>query len=220
MVKNNNIKIGKNGFTLAEMLVSMLVVSVLFAVSTKLLTHKPPVQTVTNPHGFFECYYKEGELYTHSMKGQAEVEPKPAKNCNFEPQLGLAFINIHYYDPHISEDEKSYFNSQEPLIDSNFEFTNPASIAHYYPNCFTLSGDGVDAVSEPKIDDVTRKYFKSHNVFLEYLKLAHPKSEIYKEWANKNPERASGTAEEYTETGVPIYPDEVPINDRVLFISW
>ena len=101
----------KSGFTLAEMMISMLVVSIFFAAFAQTLTYKKPKEVQITPHGFFECYYRGGQLYVHTYKDNLrgrDKEPNQSTNCNFEPPVGLTFINVHYLN---TNNEKPYFNS-------------------------------------------------------------------------------------------------------------
>ena len=160
MVKDNK----KLGFSLAEALMSMLIISVFFVAATKIVTQKPPKETEMSPHGFFECYYR-GRLYTHALRGDSEVPEAPAANCNFQPPAGLSFINVHYVTGN------TYLNSQEPLFEQRIEIGSPGEMqSKFYPHCFSGSNSSCSSMVKSKTD------------FYYYLHAAHPKSNIYRMW--------------------------------------
>lgn len=52
----------KKGFSLAEALVVMAVVSIFFAAVTKVITTRPKKPKQANLHGYYECYV-DGGMY-------------------------------------------------------------------------------------------------------------------------------------------------------------
>ena len=153
----------KRGFSLIEALMSMLVISVFFLAATKIITQKPPKEVEIIPHGYFECYYKGGALYTHTKKGASEVPEARSANCNFQPPTGLNFINVHYISGN------TYFNSPEPMFEQRIVLSSPAAITSYNPQYFSdkQTGDSL---------------FKEAKDFYAYLNGTHSDSKILKMW--------------------------------------
>ena len=164
MMNTNN---KKRGFSLTETLVSMLVVSIFFVAASKIITHRPPKEIQTPPHGFFECYYIGGQLYSHSVRGNADEPEHRTTNCNFQPPLGLSFINVHY----ISYDDERYFNSVEPLYDRRMELSRPSDIEAYYSQYNDEDSNNRTDVYENQIEE-----------FFTYLAKTHPRSKIYEQY--------------------------------------
>ena len=64
--KDAVIKMNKKGFSFGELLVVTLIISVVAAASTPFINPKKQKKEVTKaPHGIFECYYKDGQLYEY-----------------------------------------------------------------------------------------------------------------------------------------------------------
>lgn len=90
----------KKGFSLAEALVVMAVVSIFFALATKVIAVKPKNKVQNNPHGYFECYLDDGHLKQHSVaEGTDSSVLDKSEACDFYPATGVAFFNIHTYGP-------------------------------------------------------------------------------------------------------------------------
>ena len=158
MVKTVN---KKRGFSLAEMLVAMLIVSVFFTAATKVMTQRPKKEVVKSPHGFFECYYSGGSLFTQTQKGTGGAEAGRAQNCNFMPPVSLSFINVHFLY------NGNYYNFHEVLYDNMFELANPGEIATKYYSQY---------VEEPQT------YGKPAVDLRNYLASSYPASRILEQW--------------------------------------
>ena len=76
----------KRGFSLAEALVVMAIISIFFAAATKIITTRPKPKIQVNPHGYFECYKLGGTQYQRSVREQLEIENKAA---NPSPELQI-----------------------------------------------------------------------------------------------------------------------------------
>ena len=147
----------------------MLIISVFFVAASKIMTQRPSKASEKSPHGFFECYYKGGSLYTHSLKGNAEIPETRAANCNFQPPAVLSFINVHY----VSSGGK-YLNSQEPLFERRVEIARPYDMeTQFYPQCFPDTYSSCSAM------------FKPITEFKNYLYGAYQQSKIYKTWLDQ-----------------------------------
>lgn len=91
----------KKGFSLAEALVVMAIISIFFAAASKIITTKPKVKKQINAHGYYECYYSY-YLGGHKQKYVRDGVASPLQSvpvCKFEPPAGIAFFNINTYNP-------------------------------------------------------------------------------------------------------------------------
>ncbi len=154
----------KSGFSLFEALVSMLILSLFFIASSKVITQKQPVEVQKNPHGYYECYYYGGSLWQHRANGNASTPAARTNNCAFQPPSGVTFINVHYYN------NTEYYNSQQVIMNMPVQIGQPSNIN--MPGLFTNGAQtGTDALY----------------AFMTFLKLAHPNSKIYQNWKNGVP---------------------------------
>ena len=85
----------KKGFSLAEALVVMAVVSIFFAAVTKVITTRPKKPKQANLHGYYECY--------------VATKPKAVTKCKFQPPGNISFFNINTYGP-------AFYSNMEPNI--------------------------------------------------------------------------------------------------------
>lgn len=68
----------KKGFSLSELLVVTLIISVVAAASTPFINPKKQKKEVTKaPHGIFECYYKDGQLYEYMADNKTLTSRRP-----------------------------------------------------------------------------------------------------------------------------------------------
>ena len=88
----------KKGFSLAEALVVMAIISIFFAAASKIITTKPKVKKQRNAHGYYECYYLGGYKQKYVRDGVASPL-ESVSECKFEPPAGIAFFNINSSDP-------------------------------------------------------------------------------------------------------------------------
>jgi len=63
MVINMNNYTFKNGFSLFEAFVVMLIVSIFVALMANTVAHRPKAKVASEAHGRFECYYENNNLY-------------------------------------------------------------------------------------------------------------------------------------------------------------
>lgn len=108
----------KRGFSLAEALVVMAIISIFFAAATKIITTRPKPKIQVNPHGYFECYKLGGTQYQRSVREQLEIENKAASPCTFIPPAGIAFFGLNTYGP-----GGLYHSSFEPNINNALKIT-------------------------------------------------------------------------------------------------
>lgn len=103
----------KNGFSLAEALVSMLILSIFFLATYKINTQKESKDTITVPHGFFECYHDGTTLHQrYSYAGDVVNESEPVGNCTFSPQR----ITSQYQVSHIVNNSGNYIVYSKPFF--------------------------------------------------------------------------------------------------------
>lgn len=169
MVKKVNTKQNsvKSGFTLAEVLVSMLLMSLFFLGTTKVITLKPKQEIQMNPHGFYECYYQAGDnqLYQHRVTGNAVVPAQETESCNFEPPKGVAYLNIHYFRYDNNLGRYVGFNYQDPQFNMPLEYDEPRDIED-------------DFSFEMRDDDGQLKTVNLDEI-RTYLEFTHPASLVY-----------------------------------------
>ena len=118
----------KKGFSLAEALVVMAIISIFFAAASKIITTRPKPPKQVNQHGYYECYLNvyqtinaAGQQVTVSRPTQRYVRNNVATaaeevSCSFEPPNGIAFYNINSYGP-------VFHSSFEPNIKNTIQIT-------------------------------------------------------------------------------------------------
>ena len=148
----------KNGFSLAEALVVMVIVAILFAAITKVITTKPKPKAPSNPHGYYECYRKGGGLEQRYVREGVETEAKSVSTCEFVPPGGIAFFNINSYSP------DHCYTSFQPNINNNIKITFDEN------SVITIANKDTEYALEGNEDpDNTKSYFEA----------IHPDSMIY-----------------------------------------
>ena len=110
-------KIFKKGFTLAEALVVLLVLSVFFGATAKVMTKKRPSEVATYQHGYYECWFKydndKKHYYRYTVEGiPGEVEE--GTSCKFTPSITAALYQLYLVYPHSGDttdanDERGYY---------------------------------------------------------------------------------------------------------------
>ncbi len=103
----------KSGFSLAEALVVMAIVAILFAAISKVVTTRPKRPVQENIHGYFECYVVGGGLQQRYNRDGVETPVQSVSKCLFEPIAGVSFYNINVYGNGV------YYNAFEPNITSD-----------------------------------------------------------------------------------------------------
>ncbi len=131
----------KKGFTLAETLIVMAVISILFSVAAKVITTRPKYKKQSVSHGYFECYKTGGGMYQRTVRDEVATAPTSvADECVFTPPSGISFFNIHSRNPNASR--------FEPVINKRLRIRLGESIAFYdgNSNSYLLESDGVNTV--------------------------------------------------------------------------
>lgn len=158
----------KRGFSLAEALVVMAVVSILFSALAKVITTKPRTKEQANPHGYYECYIDGGELKQHYAleNGKGSTENAGAR-CTFKPQTGVAFYNIN-------EICGSYYSGFEPNINNTIYISFSGDNKKYIRSESSESGSII-----LEYDDGSVATDKEIENIKTYFKYAYPESKIY-----------------------------------------
>lgn len=111
----------KKGFSLAEALVVMAIISIFFAAASKIITTKPKPRKQVNAHGYYECFQNGGTLAQRYYKDGITTNTETVAQCVFQPPPGIAFFNINSYG-------SVYHSSFEPNISNaitiNFSASN------------------------------------------------------------------------------------------------
>lgn len=91
MVKENT----KNGFSLAEALISMLVVSMFFLATSKIMTHREPDDIISHSHGFCACYFESGSLKMDCVANNSPVRTTtPTNKCTINLPRDAIMYNL------------------------------------------------------------------------------------------------------------------------------
>lgn len=106
----------KKGFSLAEALVVMAIISIFFAAVSKIITTKPKPPKQVNQHGYYECYLNGGQPTQRYIRNGVSTVAQVVSQCSFEPPAGIAFFNINSYG-------STYHSSFEPNIRNTIKVT-------------------------------------------------------------------------------------------------
>lgn len=163
----------KKGFSLAEALVVMAVISIFFAVAGKIMTQRPKPQALKYPHGYFECYIgDDGSLMQSNASEAVITEPIKVSGtaCAFEPPKGVAFFNINTFG-------RAYYSDFEPNVNNviNIKINNSA-----HSETFVTIYKDTHSLNIPASKDTNSDEFKNQrDVARSYLSTLHPASQIY-----------------------------------------
>ena len=103
----------KAAFSLAEVLVAMLVMSVFFLATTKVISVKQKDELQSYPHGYYECIGSGSSYKVHRVEGGAQTIPSAnASTCEFTPARNIPVYNIY-----ILTSEGLYKQSEPQLTD-------------------------------------------------------------------------------------------------------
>ncbi len=106
MIKNVKRKSSKNGFTIAELLISMLVVMVVLTALAPIIgPKKARIPVLLKKHGLVECYWVYDESgkkpfvqENHFLQNKSEAKlnvPDGANYCEFEPPAGVTNFTVY-----------------------------------------------------------------------------------------------------------------------------
>ena len=151
----------KNGFSLMEALISMLIISIFFVASTKVMTTKQKDPPMRNPHGYYECYkLANGVVYEHTNNSDP-VTINSLNDCSIQPPQGAAFVNLHYRGS-----SGSYYTRMVP----------------YTSNALSLE-DVKDILDTRNPSDNPYKQSNLQN-FREYLQQSHSKAKMLEKFSS------------------------------------
>ncbi len=172
MIQKNNNK--KFGFSLFEALVSMLIMSLFFIASSRVITQKRPIEIQKNPYGYYECYTINGVTKQHRSVAESETPASVTDKCTFEPPAGANFVAVHFFRH--STYGTAYYNTMQIIFNEPVTFPSPGAV----------EGSGVFQGLEPMTNDDAVQTFKY------YLKISHPSCYVnkYITEENKLPEEA------------------------------
>ncbi len=147
----------KKGFSLAEALVVMAIIAILFSCASKVITTKPQPKRQLTSHGYFECYLDGATLMQRYVRENVESSLSSAGgSCRFEPPSGVAFFNINTYGTVLYSDFQPNINNDLSII---------------------IDGSNI------RIESTTGSLTLSSNEDAEnmrnYFKLTYPDSKIY-----------------------------------------
>lgn len=152
----------KNGFSLAEALIVMAVISILFGAVSKIITTRPKPPVQENSHGYFECYYNGG-LKQHYVRNGADGGVTSVAQCTFEPPSNIAFYNINTYGP-------VYYTGSEPNVD------NKIYISVGSGSIVLQSDSGTRELTQSSLTDTEASTESNTRL---YLKSVYPNSNMY-----------------------------------------
>ncbi len=164
MVKNNIIK---KGFSLAEALVVMAVVAILFACATKVISTKPKQQISTTSHGYYECYLDGSTHRQHYVKDGVESGVQSG-SCVFEPPAAATVFNITGY-------VNGYYSYMQPVINQDLTITLAEETCYSDTVCTTKNV--VNFKSSTGTASLTAN--SSYNEVRYFLRAMYPDSIIY-----------------------------------------
>ena len=144
----------KKGFSLAEALVVMAIISIFFAAASKIITTKPKVKKQINAHGYYECYDSGGHKQKYVRDGVASPL-QSVSVCKFEPPAGIAFFNVNSYIP--------CYSSFQPNIN----------------NALTISLGGSGVVIRSDMETLELSSNTKCSEIRMFFSTLYPKSEIY-----------------------------------------
>ena len=110
----------KFGFTLAEVLISMLIMSVFFVAFSKVITQKQPTEFQKSPHGYYECYLisSGGAVKQHGSDSLGKNYTSIGK-CVFDPPQNVRIYNIHYVS------YNSYYHFSQSMFNEPLNMSSP-----------------------------------------------------------------------------------------------
>ena len=161
----------KKGFSLAEALVVMAIISIFFAAAGKIMTQRPKPQKIEYPHGYFECYLDGATLKQAAANEEVEKENIVASGgvCKFEPPKGVAFFNLNTYG-------QAFYSQYEPNVNKviNIRINNTPGAAN-----FITFSNGQDQFDIPAEKDQSSSQFRNEREAAQgYFMGIHPKSKI------------------------------------------
>lgn len=92
MVKNTN----KKGFSIAETLIVLIIMSVVFGATAKILTKKRPNDAIVHQHGQYECWLNGSNYISrYIIEGQEAIQTENTTGCSFKPNLDISLYHVY-----------------------------------------------------------------------------------------------------------------------------
>ena len=167
----------KAGFSLAEVLIAMLIMSIFYVATTRVMTTRQKPQVQENPHGYYECYVNGGLTEHRVDMGRTTIQPHGVASCVFNPPKGLPFFNVYIAIPGIG-----FYSSPEAQLNSNPDGVadNDASMVFSSPqglvDLYRLTNPNIDQEMSDEERDIKYQQFRA------YLANSHPGAEITQAW--------------------------------------
>lgn len=178
--KNNTIK---SGFSILEALVSMLVLSLFFIASSRIITQKHSAEFEDSPHGYYECYFADGKQWEHRSQDSEDREPKEVDKCIFDPPTTANFVNVHYYDG------SQCLSSPQIIFNDRLELASPSSIRSKMDTTDDEEMQNAQAQYEEDENSTALSDLNTRriNEFMTYLRLTHPNSQVSQMFESETP---------------------------------
>ena len=176
----------KFGFSLAEAMVSMFIVSLIFVFSVKVVGTRPAVTKLKYRHGYYTCY-----SYATSVKqassGITEQGQVSGGKCTFVPPKGVSQFNVFYGANLTFAGGMKVYGVLEPFIDGEIMITPPLEI-DLKPKVVLKKGDQAltfriteNGVYEGDATEPSNEYsFYEYDDFQRYLAEVFPDFKDYK----------------------------------------
>ena len=118
----------KSGFSIAEALIAMLILSTFFIVTSKAINIKPKEEVTKNPHAFYECYVDDNSLEDRFvMNGSLQKLPEH-NNCQFTPPKDIPHVIIYVINGDV------FYNTIQPQLTNKISFSSTSEIEDIYNN--------------------------------------------------------------------------------------
>ena len=169
MVKNIIKKSNKTGFTLAEALVSMLILSLFFVATAKVVTTKQPRGKIAIVHGFYECYYEDGNHKETISDGGNIKKKEDVNECVFTPSNRLPNANLYY----INTEKNHYYTTLHPYLNPKEE-KDFGTLNSFDPNMYFQKEEKYENSTEETETETENKIEELGN----YLINAYPNSVV------------------------------------------
>ena len=172
----------RSGFSLAEILVAMLVMSIFFMATTKVITIKQKPALEESPHGYYECTDSPGstDMNFHEHRVDSSRETIPANSsdvdfCTFVPPKNIPLFNVYVYSS-----TKGFLSTSEAQIsEDSADFRGANVLLDYY-----LSDD-------PSLAQTINGADLNNRIaqFKLFLRTSYPQSMLSKSWTGTRPPR-------------------------------
>ncbi len=163
MVKNNH----KKGFSLAEILVSMLILSLFFLAGAKVFTRKEKTEVMKKVHGFYECYWNGNQLYQAMSKFGSRPTPIPVNgSCVFATTKNNSLFDITILFPNQGG---VYYDQQ--FINTDMATITPPRIGNNPQGCVTVSQAQQQCISQEDDPNVHKTNEMSYEMVRNNLEL-------------------------------------------------